>query len=175
MSFRERGDDQAWRSPMAQQPAAPETWRNSMSQPVAPPPSASYDGAAYVADAKRGVAGLRTGYRRLTAAFWTLRLGAIAAAAMVAVLTAAGATAWVVATFGALAAALETVLTATNAQEKAVVRGLLADSMAVELRTFSLRIAPYGGNDALTVLHGRIEGLRSAASQRRFALEQAPA
>lgn len=127
----------------------------------------------YVTDAKLGVGNARTAYRRMMRIFWTLRFGVIASGLLVAVLSAAGTPAWTVATFGALAAALETVIVSTNLQNRAVARGLYADAVARELRTFSLNIKPYAGADAIEVLHGKLEELRASASNTQFKLDQA--
>jgi hypothetical protein len=166
------GDE--WRLSMAQPP--PSGWTMSASNigPLAGESDQSHPFAErYVADAKLGVANARASYRRLMRIFWTLRFGVIGSGLLVAVLSAAGTPIWTIATFGALAAAFEAVMLATNLQNRAVVRGLYADAVAKELRTFELRIEPYASDDRVAVLHGRLEGLRESASGAQFKLDQA--
>ena len=127
----------------------------------------------YLADAKVGVGNARTSYRRLMRIFWALRFGVIASGLLVAILSAAGATPWTIATFGALAAALETVILSTNLQNRAVARGLYADAVAYELRTFELNIKPYATDDRIEILHSKLEALRASASATQFKLDQA--
>lgn len=129
----------------------------------------------YVADAKAGVASARAAYRRLMRIFWTLRFGVITSGLLVAVLSAAGAPIWTIASLGALAAAIEAVMASTNLHNRATARGLYADAVAYELRTFSLKIAPYAGDDAVEVLHRKVEALRSSASAALFKLDQTAA
>lgn len=156
--------------------AQPASWTMSASNigPLAGDPSESRPFTErYVADAKLGVGNARASYRRMMRVFWTLRLGVIAAGLLVAILSAAGVPVWLVATFGALAAAFEAVILSTNLQNRAVVRGLYADAVARELRTFELKIEPYAGDDAIKALHGKLEALRDSASNTQFKLDQA--
>jgi hypothetical protein len=192
---RGRDEDQEWRRSVGQsegQVARPEPWRFAATNalpfdlqefprreielevPAEAEPDQPFD-AQYIADAKVGVANARASYRRLMRVFWTLRFGVIASGLLVAVLSAAGTPVWTVATFGALAAALEAVMVSTNLQNRAVVRGLYADAVARELRTFSLKLDPYADADAIRVLHGKLEALRDSASSTQFKLDQAAA
>ena len=174
MPVDEQADGEDWHLSVAQ--SAPSDWTMSASNIGRiledPDPSRPF-AERYVADAKLGVANARTAYRRLMRLFWTLRFGVIASGLLVAILSAAGAPVWTVATFGALAAALEAVMLSTNLQNRAVVRGLYADAVARELRTFELKIKPYATADRVEVLHGKLESLRDSASNTQFKLDQA--
>ena|SRR5690242_16086035 len=174
MARDERPGDEPWLWSIGQPPPGGWTMSASNIGPLAGESDPSRPFAErYVADAKTGVANARASYQRLMRIFWTLRLGVIASGLLVAVLSAAAAPLWTIATFGALAAALEAVMLATNLQNRAVVRGLYADAVAYELRTFELRIKPYAGEDRVEVLHGKLETLRSSASATQFKLDQA--
>jgi len=134
----------------------------------------SYRGQ-YVLDAKRGVAVARHAYRALMRLYWSLRALVIAAGISVAAVAATPAPRWSLALLGALAAGAETVIAASNLQERAVVSGLLADQMGRELRDFHFGSGCYATGDALEILHDRIEKIRSEASTARFRLDRATA
>lgn len=126
----------------------------------------------YVEDVKRGVEVARRNYRRLFRLYWTLRALAIFAGISVVVVAATPAPRWVLGLLGALAAAAETVIAASNLHERAVVSGLLADRMAAELRDYTLKFGIYAKGDSLETLHSRIEKIRSEASTARFRLDR---
>jgi hypothetical protein len=129
----------------------------------------------YVNDAKLGVAGARAKYRTQLRLFWTLRFGVIGSGLAVAVLAAVTAPAWLVASFGALAASLETIITVTHLQENAIAHGELSEGMARELRDYELRVGTYSSGDVIGSLHERIEGLREQATKERFRLARSSA
>jgi hypothetical protein len=128
----------------------------------------------YVEDAKRGVAVARHSYRRWLRLYWGLRALAITAGVSVATVATTPTPKWVLGLLGALAAIAETVIAASNPQERAVVAGLLSDHVAAELRDYSLRFGRYAKADPLATLHSRIEKLREEASTARFRLDRSP-
>lgn len=132
---------------------------------------ASYQ-IVYVEDAQRGVAAARRAYWRLMRLYWALRITAIIAGVSIAAMATSPAPRWILGVLGALGAAAEGVLGASNLQERAVVRGALADGISRELREYTLGIGDYASPQPLATLTTRVEGLRAQASTARFRLDR---
>ena len=126
----------------------------------------------YVQDAQRGVAAARRAYWRIMRLYWALRITAILAGVSIAAIATSPAPRWILGVLGALGAAAEGVLGASNLQERAVVRGALADGISRELREYTLGIGDYADEKGLVTLTTRIEELRAQASTTRFRLDR---
>lgn len=186
-----RSGTEAWRTATGKSGSAPEKdWRFSAGQrglrrppastpeppasvpelPWPQPPSASY-AEEYVADVQRGVGTARRAAQRIMAFYWALRGTVIAAGVVVAALAVSPVPRWVLAVLGALGAAAEAVIAAANPHERAVVRGLLADRMAREVRGYLLAAGPYAAGVPLHTFEERIEALRAEATTARYRLD----
>lgn len=127
----------------------------------------------YVKDAERGAGVALHKYNALMRLYWLLQVLSIAAGICVAVLATTEVPRWSLALLGALAAGAQTLIAATNLQERGVVSGMLADRMGRELRDFHGQFGSYATGDTLATLHNRIEKIRSDASTARFRLDRA--
>jgi hypothetical protein len=167
-----------WRRSVGQS-VRPTAWHGSVSQvvrrvepgPITGLQQGSYP-EEYVEDAKQGVDAALHTYKVLLRLYWVLRAVAIVAGISVAAVAATSAPKWSLALLGALAAAAETTIAASNLQERAVVSGLLGDQMGQELREYTLRFGSYATGNRLETLYFRIEKIRSDASSARFRLDR---
>ncbi|MFJ3434770.1 hypothetical protein ACIPMU_14590 [Streptomyces cyaneofuscatus] len=129
------------------------------------------DGEDYVAQLKRGVEVRRTRRRRLTRSYWALRILVIATGIAIAAISATSAPKWLLGLLGAIAAGAETVLTAANLQQRAVLHAFQADRVSRELRAFELGVPPYDVPNKMQILFSNVEALRDGASSHGLALE----
>jgi hypothetical protein len=114
----------------------------------------------------------RRAYRRAIRLYWSLRAIAIVSGVSIAAIATTPAPKWILGILGALGAGAEAVLGAANLQERAVIRGLLADQVSRELREYTLGVGVYADGDTVGTLYSRIEALRDQASSARFRLDR---
>ena len=119
---------------------------------------------SYVLELKRGVSIRRRRRQALTRCYWTLRILVIAIGGAIATISATAAPKWLLGLLGALAAGIETILTAGNFQRRAAVHATQADRVSRELRAFELGVAPYDGENKVHILFQTAEALRDQAS-----------